>query len=246
MSRRLFSSRITESGKFLKTPPSSQALYFHLNMHADDDGIVEAYKVMKLTGSNEGDLKALVEGGFIIILNSDLVTYIPHWLEHNTIRADRKIDSIYIDLLIKVVPEVDMLKSRPRADTQQGRLILGLNTGLSMDGTRTVHGRREVKLSKDKLRQDNPLPPELSFECFYEKYPKHISRQTAKKSWDRINPSEDLARTIFQRLEVHKQSEQWVKDRGQFIPHPATWLNQRRWEDEVRPAVTSNSTIEIL
>ena len=51
--RRMFSKRIIESAKFLKMPISCQALYFHLGMNADDDGIVEAFKVMRMTGSTE-------------------------------------------------------------------------------------------------------------------------------------------------------------------------------------------------
>jgi hypothetical protein len=93
--RRMFSQRVVGSGRFLKRPPSSQALYFHLGINADDDGIVEAYQVMRLTGSNEDDLKVLAAKNFIKVLNEDLVTYILDWNEHNLIRADRKVDSIY-------------------------------------------------------------------------------------------------------------------------------------------------------
>ncbi|KLD61706.1 hypothetical protein WP50_00105 [Lactiplantibacillus plantarum] len=58
--RRMFSNRITDSAKFLKMPLSSQALYFHLGLHADDDGVVEAFSVMRQTGAVEDDLRILV------------------------------------------------------------------------------------------------------------------------------------------------------------------------------------------
>ncbi len=150
--RRMFSKVITESGRFLKMPPSSQALYFQLGMNADDDGVVEAFKVMKLTNSNDDDLKVLVSKNFIKILNEDLVSFIMDWTEHNLIRADRKIDSIYKDLLLQIVPEIEILEAKPRADTKK------LTGGLPMDVQRTA----QDKISKDKKYYDSaslvPLP----------------------------------------------------------------------------------------
>ena len=115
--RRMFSKRIVESARFLKMPPSTQALYFHLGLHADDDGVVEGYNVMLQTGSTEDDLKILTAKGFVTVLNDDLVTYINDWRENNRIRADRKIDSIYKDLLIKMIPDVKIQHAKARADT---------------------------------------------------------------------------------------------------------------------------------
>ena len=59
-SRRMFSKRLINSAKFLKMPISSQALYFHLGLHADDDGIVEAYPILNSVGCSEDDLRVLV------------------------------------------------------------------------------------------------------------------------------------------------------------------------------------------
>lgn len=72
-SRRMFSSRVTESTRFLKMPATSQNLYFHLGMHADDDGVVEAYPVMRLTRATEDDLKILISKGFASEITNDLV-----------------------------------------------------------------------------------------------------------------------------------------------------------------------------
>lgn len=72
--RRMFSRSVVESARFLKMPVSSQNLYFHLVMNADDDGIVEAYSVINLIRANEDDLRVLHARGFVRILNEDLVT----------------------------------------------------------------------------------------------------------------------------------------------------------------------------
>jgi hypothetical protein len=144
--RRMFSKRITNSGRFLKMPTTSQALYFHLNMHADDDGVVEAFQVMRMTGFNEDDLKVLAAKGFIKVLNEDLVTFVMDWREHNLIRPDRKIDSIYKNLLLQIVPEAEILDPRPRADTKQ------LPGGRPVDKQRTA----QVRIGKVRKEKDTP------------------------------------------------------------------------------------------
>jgi len=116
--RRMFSKKITESARFLKMPSETQALYFHLGMSADDDGVVEAFTIMRLLGATEDSLKILVAKDFVRVLNDDLVTHIIDWNEHNLIRADRKIDSIYKDLLLEVVPEIELLEPKSRKDNE--------------------------------------------------------------------------------------------------------------------------------
>lgn len=74
--RRMFSKRVIGSARFLRMPGSTQALYFHLGMAADDDGIVEAYPIMQMVNASEDDLRLLAAKGFVKVLNEDLVTYI--------------------------------------------------------------------------------------------------------------------------------------------------------------------------
>lgn len=61
---------------------------------------------------------------------------------------------------------------------------------------------------------------------------KKKSKGTAEKAWKKINPDEKLFVLIMEGLERAKKSEDWLKDGGQFVPHPATWLNGKCWEDE--------------
>lgn len=157
--RRMFSKRLINSARFLKMPVSTQALYFHLGLHADDDGVVEAYTVMHSIGACEDDLKVLVAKGFVNVLNEDLVTYITDWNENNKIRADRKIDSIYKDLLIQVLPDIKLLQKKQRADTKQ-KLIE--QHGQPMDNQRTTNGQpmdnqwtAQVRLGKDSIGKDS-------------------------------------------------------------------------------------------
>lgn len=71
------------------------------------------------------------------------------------------------------------------------------------------------------------------FETFWKAYPKKIGKGAAEKAWQKISSLEAVLETIAGAVAAQSRSEQWLKDGGQFIPHPATWLNQRRWEDEV-------------
>ncbi|WP_144065860.1 hypothetical protein [Levilactobacillus brevis] len=71
---------------------------------------------MRQVGAGDDDLKLLEAKGFVKVLNEDYVTYILEWRENNRLRADRKTDSIYRKLLLKVMPEVNLLGTKPRAD----------------------------------------------------------------------------------------------------------------------------------
>lgn len=97
--KRMFAKKVIESGRFLRMPPTSRLLYYDLGMAADDDGIVEAYSVIKMDGCTEDDLRVLVAKGFVRILNEDLVSIITDWKTNNTIRVDRYHPSIYAALL---------------------------------------------------------------------------------------------------------------------------------------------------
>ncbi len=93
--RRMFSLDVVDTDIFLDLPISSQALYFHLGMRADDDGFVSSPKrVTAMIGANQDDLKLLIAKGFIIAL-ADGIIIIRHWKQNNYIQSDRHKDTIY-------------------------------------------------------------------------------------------------------------------------------------------------------
>ena len=93
--RRMFAKKIVNSARFLKLPPTARLLYYDLGMAADDDGAVEAFTVLRMSGASEQDLCLLEQHGFIQILNDDLVSYIVDWKQNNYIQSDRYHQSIY-------------------------------------------------------------------------------------------------------------------------------------------------------
>lgn len=94
-SHRMFTNTITDSDLFLEMSLSAQALYFHLGLHADDDGFVSSPKrIARSIGCNEDDLKLLIAKGFVICFDSGIIV-ITHWNLHNSIRKDRKKDTFF-------------------------------------------------------------------------------------------------------------------------------------------------------
>lgn len=87
--KRMFSKKIIDSDAFLEMPLTTQALYFHLNMRADDDGFIGNPKtIQRLIRASEDDLKLLIVKGFLIPREHGVVV-VKHWMIHNTIRKDR-------------------------------------------------------------------------------------------------------------------------------------------------------------
>lgn len=179
----MFSRRITNSARFLKMGEGAQALYFHLCLAADDDGIVEAFAVRQMVGAREDSLSNLAGRGFVTILDQDNeILYINDWLEHNKLRADRVTPSIYRPLLQNKVQGAHLIEPRQRADRPQKAKaaevievesvddVPGTTDGQQMDGHGTSQGRpRDVpgtstgqpwdgigkdRLGKDRLSQD--------------------------------------------------------------------------------------------
>jgi len=95
--KRMFSKSITNSSRFLMMPASSQTLYFHLGMNADDDGFCEHFTIMRMTESKPDDLKILQAKEFITVFD-DKILIIKDWKENNYLRGDRYTPSKYLDL----------------------------------------------------------------------------------------------------------------------------------------------------
>ena len=93
--RRMFSMKIIDTDHFLDMPTSTQLLYFHLSMRADDDGFIASpKKIMKIAGCSDDDIKLLIAKGFVIPFESG-VCVIKHWRIHNYIQTDRYNETMY-------------------------------------------------------------------------------------------------------------------------------------------------------
>jgi hypothetical protein len=91
------------------------------------------------------------------------------------------------------------------------------------------------------ISSPSPLPTpshnhlDNGFQKFWQIYPKKKSKGDAEKAWDRIKPDEQLVIKMLTTIEALRRSEEWIKEKGKYIPYPATWLNAKGWEDEIGP-----------
>jgi hypothetical protein len=109
---------------------------------------------------------------------------------------------------------------------------------------RRVHERDEI--------ENPPLPPvggtggadvfSERFELFWKAYPKRTGTGAAEKAFRKLKPSQELTEQMIRAVEVAKQSEQWQKENGQYIPLATTWLNQKRWKDDPMPNAKNTKT----
>lgn len=87
------------------------------------------------------------------------------------------------------------------------------------------------------LSQAPDAPSQESlFDQFWKLYPRKTAKAKACREWLKIKPDQALFAKIMEALAAHAASRDWLKDGGQFIPHPSTWLHQKRWEDELLPS----------
>ena len=173
--RRMFSKQIIDSDAFLDLPLSTQALYFHLSMRADDDGFVNnPKKIRRLVGASEDDLNLLIAKSFLIKFETGLVV-IKHWKIHNYIQKDRYRPSAYIE-------EKEMLKIKENK---------AYSLDVSAMDTECIQDVRvgKVRIGKDRLGKDSIdknnmcVPGEESpsydedFETLWKSYPKERRKE---------------------------------------------------------------------
>ena len=148
--RRMVSKTIMQTQKFLRLPLETQALYVHLVINSDDDGIVEAFPVVRMNEASEDSLGLLVIKQFIKPLNQDMVYFITDFNEQNKIRPDRHKPSIHRDLAIQQLGlEVDGSRL-----VEPGKVILELK-----EDCQTIDGQVTDKclhsIGKDSIGKDS-------------------------------------------------------------------------------------------
>lgn len=156
--RRMFALKIIDSDAFLDMPKSSQALYFHLSMRADDDGFISnPKKIMRMIGSSDDDMKILLSKRFLLSFDTGIVV-IKHWRLHNYIAKDRYNETIYKE-------EKDKLFVKANGSyTDHPELVPLPYTGcIQNDDTGKVSEGKvsEVELKEESPKESAPVPEKL-------------------------------------------------------------------------------------
>lgn len=136
--RRMFSKNVIDSDMFLDMPLSTQCLYFHLAMRADDDGFINnPKKIMRMIGASDDDMRVLMAKQFILTFESGVIV-IRHWRMHNYIQKDRYKQTIYLD-------EKALL-------TSDNNNVYSLDTGCIQDVSRLD---TQVRIGKERDRDSS-------------------------------------------------------------------------------------------
>lgn len=152
--RRMFAKTIIDSDAFLEMPATSQLLYFHLSMRADDEGFINKPKsIMKMVGAKDDDMNVLIARKFVIPFESGVVV-IKHWKIHNYIQKDRFIETKYKDE--RAMLELDENNSYrmpvSNLDTKCIQNVSSLDTQVSIG---------KVSIGKDNKTIGRFIPPSV-------------------------------------------------------------------------------------
>jgi len=176
--RRMFSRKITETDRFLEMPLSSQALYFHLNMGADDEGFIDKAKTIQRTiGASDDDMKLLIAKGFLIPFDSGVVV-IRHWRIHNYIRSDRFQSTLHQDE--KTQLEYDHSKTAMLKPLENV-----IPNGYQMDTQDRVS---KVSLDKDRLTTYPKEPDNIPYKEIID----YLNSKTGKNYRDNVQKNRSL------------------------------------------------------
>ena len=230
-SRRLFSLDIIDSDSFIDMPVSARMLYIDLGIRADDDGFISSpQSIIRATGAARDDLRVLGSKGLIIEFDTGLLV-ITHWRMHNSIRKDRYKPTIFKD-------EFNLLSIYDGTT-----YILGNQLATNWQPTVALS---KGKISKDKISQ-RLLADGLrdsGFDLFWKTYPRKVKKAEAQTAWIKHKADRPPIDEIVTTIEAWSKADDWTKDNGQFIPYPASWINSRRWEDEL-PLIPETEDEEI-
>ena len=157
----MFAKAIIDSDAFLDMPPSTQVLYFHLAMRADDDGFINNPKtIMRIVGAKDDDIKLLVAKRFIIPFDSGVVV-IKHWRIHNYIQKDRYTETKYIEeknqLIINKKNGYSLKQIGLLDDENDNVYILDTQDRLGKDRL----GKDRLELERDKNKATRFIKPTI-------------------------------------------------------------------------------------
>jgi len=168
-------------------------------------------------------LDALTTRGHIVkyVVNGEEFGFIPSWNDHQVINNREAASDL---------PEPTKESIESSTSTREARVNNATATPL-------VHAPVEGKGKEGKGKED------ASFDAFWSAYPKKKAKDDALKAFSKRKPDAELLSRMLSAIKAQSASEDWLKDGGKFIPYPATWLNDARWEDEETAIAAPSSSV---
>lgn len=234
--RRMFSAKITESDPFYSLPTNAQALYLHLVMLADDDGFINnAISAANRIPGGKSALKSLIQNRFL--LQFDSVIVVKHWRIANSLKNDRLKPLSYPDVAKRIFVKQNRSYTDHPADGCKS--LYEVKTGIHLESTWNPFGFPIEKNRKEPNRTEPKGTEQLDsmpwFQKLWEEYPegRRGKKAEAKEAYEASIQDDQSGAKVLEMLQLWKQSEQWAKDGGQYVPYLSNWLSRGTWS--VRP-----------
>ena len=229
--RRMFTKKITNSDAFIDMPLSTQALYFHLNMEADDDGFNSSpKKIQRMIGASDDDLKLLFAKNFVIPFESGVVV-IKHWKLHNYIQNDRYKETVYLEEKNQLETKENKVYTLMDTNciqhgyTGKDRLVKSKNSiGKDSIENNIVIAKANDSVSKSQLEEE--------FETIWKEYPRKQGKANALKSYIKSRKKGTTYEEVLIGLENYVRYITIEKIQPQYIKQGSTWFNQECWDDD--------------
>ena len=212
--RRMFAKTIIDSDAFLEMPLSTQALYFHLSMRADDDGFLNnAKKVMRMIGANQNDLDLLLVKNFVIKFE-DGICVIKHWRIHNYIQTDRYHETMYKD-------------NKNLLNIDENKAYTLKNTGKKLEGNRIIEviepmdteciqdvSKMDTECIQDVSKMDTQVRLELGKDSIEKKKEKKKKTSGLDEIINNYTSNLELKETLQDFLKMRKAQKKVMTDRA--------------------------------
>lgn len=211
--KRMFTKKITQSDEFIAMPHSSQNLYWHLNMEADDEGFVNSPKrVIRMIGASEDDIKILLAKRFLIGFESGVIV-IKHWKMHNVIRSERLKNTSHVE-------ERSRLSVKENGSYTESKTI-------SLQDVSQVSDKCQTNVSIEEIRLDEISLEEISVGKKSSRFAPP-SQEEVKEYMCEIGASDDSQRFID-----YYTSNGWMVGRNKMKDWKATvrnWVSRNKSE----------------
>lgn len=209
--RRMMAKSVIDTDKFMDMPLSSQCLYFHLLLRADDDGFIASPKrIMRGIGCNQDDMNLLIAKRYLLVFNTGVIV-IKHWRVHNYIRKDRYKKS--------TLKEAELLESG--ADNSYQIIEFSNNDELSSKDDNEVVPDVVVVPEKTGVNYSK------EFEEFWKKYPRKKEKARAYSCYKARKKEGWSAATLLAAAVAYADEVKRNGVESNFIKHPATFLSAK-------------------
>ena len=225
MPNRILKESICTSDQLNELSWFEEALFYRLIVNCDDygrfDGRIPVIKNRlfplreNLTAKTVKDgINKLASTGLVVLYENDgkPYLYLPTWNDHQIVRAK---------------------KSKYPAPEDSICTTVDICNQMHADDSKCLRNPIQSESNPNTNPNTNTRKREDDFETFWNAYPRKEGKQKARAAFAKVTEPVEI---LLDAIEDHKKSAQWEKDGGQFIPHAATWLNGKRWLDQMVPA----------